>query len=133
MSTGYTESHSTTVGYVLWIFGFFGIHRFYYGKPLTGVLWLLTLGLLGIGWIIDFFLIPDMNRDACARYAAGRVDYSATWLLLIFLGPLGIHRFFMGKLPSGILYLLTGGLLGMGVLYDFATLNEQVHEVNLSG
>ena len=28
--------HSKLIGYILWIFGFMGAHRFYYGKPVTG-------------------------------------------------------------------------------------------------
>ena len=32
---GYVESHSLLVGYLLWIIGFTGAHRFYFGKPLT--------------------------------------------------------------------------------------------------
>ena len=39
---------------------------------------------------------------------------------------------YMGKWITGILYFLTGGLLGLGVLYDFWTLNEQVTMVNSS-
>ena len=42
--------HSITIGYILWIFGFTGSHRFYYGRPISGSIWFLTLGLLGIGW-----------------------------------------------------------------------------------
>ncbi len=37
--------------------GFFGIHRFYVGRPNTGVLYVCTLGLVLFGWIIDFILI----------------------------------------------------------------------------
>jgi hypothetical protein len=36
----------------------------------------------------------------------------------------------MGKLLTGLLYLLTGGLLLVGVLYDFWTLNSQISEEN---
>ena len=51
-------------------------------------------------------------------------------MLLTFLGLLGIHRMYLGKWLSGILYALTGGLLGVGVLYDFWTLNDQITVIN---
>lgn len=124
------ESHSVLLGYLLWIFGFMGAHRFYYGKPVTGVIWFFTLGLLFVGWIIDLFLIPAMDREAGDRFIPGPVNYNLTWILLTFLGPLGIHRFYMGKVFTGILYLLTGGLVMLGVLYDYLTLNKQLSEIN---
>ena len=124
------DTHLKSVGYLLWIFGFTGSHRFYYGKPLTGTLWFFTLGLLGIGWLIDLLLIPGMDRQADLRYQAGRTDYTVAWILLTFLGLLGIHRFYLGKIVTGVLYLLTGGLFGLGILYDFWTLNEQVSQLN---
>lgn len=128
----YKETHSTVVGYILWIFGFMGAHRFYFGKPISGTIWFFTLGLLGIGWIIDLFLIPGMREEADTRFASGRYDYTVSWILLTFLGYLGIHRFYLGKIMSGIVYLLTGGLLMIGVLYDYWTLNEQIHEKNIT-
>ncbi len=126
------ETHNLVIGYVLWIFGFTGAHRFYFGKPVSGTIWLFTLGLLGIGWLIDVFLIPSMYRRANRRYNPGPVDYSVAWILLTFLGLFGIHRFYMRKVGTGILYLFTLGLLGIGLIYDFWTLNSQVSEVNLS-
>ncbi len=124
------DTHSILLGYLLWIFGFIGSHRFYYGRQVTGVIWFFTLGLLFIGWIIDLFLIPGMAEEADDRYVPGPVDYNLTWILLTFLGALGIHRFYMGKIFTGILYLLTLGVFGLGILWDFLTLNEQLSEVN---
>jgi len=126
------DTHSKLVGYLLWIFGFTGSHRFYYGKPVTGTLWFFTFGLLGIGWLIDLFLIPGMNRSADRRFRKGAIDYSVAWLLQTFFGLFGLHRLYMGKWLTGILYLLTGGLFLVGWLYDFWTLNTQISELNAS-
>lgn len=124
------RTHSVLLGYLLWIFGFIGIHRFYYGKQVTGAIWFFTLGLLFVGWIIDLFLIPSMERETHRRFVAGPTNYNLAWVLLIFLGPFGVHRFYMGKLFTGLLYLITGGLFLIGYIYDIVTLNEQVSEIN---
>ena len=126
------QTHSKVIGYVLWIFGFTGSHRFYYGKPVSGTIWFFTAGLFLIGWIIDLFLIPSMARRADRRYAVGAIDYSLAWILLTFLGVFGIHRFYMGKWGTGIIYLVTLGLFGIGLIYDFWTLNSQISELNVS-
>lgn len=120
------DTHLKTIGYLLWIFGFLGAHRFYYGKPVTGTIWFFTLGLLGVGWLIDLFLIPGMDRESDLRFASGELDYSLAWILLTFLGLFGVHRMYQGKWLTGILYLFTGGICGLGVLYDFWTLNDQI-------
>lgn len=127
------DTHSKVIGYVLWIFGFMGAHRFYYGKTLTGILYFFTLGLLLIGWIVDLFLIPSMDRQADLRFAEGPKDYNVAWILLTFLGVFGIHRFYLGKWVTAIIYLLTLGLVGIGIVYDFCTLNQQISEVNHPG
>nr|MBV6629095.1 TM2 domain-containing protein [Oceanococcus sp. HetDA_MAG_MS8] len=124
------NSHSIIIGYVLWIFGFMGAHRFYYGRPISGVIYFFTLGLFFIGWIVDLFLIPGMDEAADRRYLDGDINYNLSWVLLTFLGVFGIHRFYMGKWVTGLIYLFTVGLLGLGILYDWCTLNDQIDDIH---
>jgi len=125
------ETHSLIIGYLLWVFGFTGSHRFYYGKPISGILYFCTLGLFFIGWFIDLFLMPSLDRQANARFEPGPISYNLTWILLTFFGVLGFHRFYMGKWISGFIYLFTVGLFGFGVLYDFLNVNSQVELENV--
>ncbi len=127
---GSQDTHSLLIGYLLWIFGFTGAHRFYYGRPISGTIYFFTLGLLFIGWLVDLLLIPGMDRSADHRYVTGPYDYNVAWILLTFLGLFGVHRMYLGKWITGALYLLTGGLLGIGYIYDYWTLNEQLSLVN---
>lgn len=124
------KSHSIPLGYLLWCFGFLGAHRFYFGKPKTGTLWFCTFGLLGVGWLIDIFLIPNMERDADLRYEKGKFDYNIGWILLTFFGFFGVHRFYLGRWISGLIWLCTGGLFFMGYLYDLWNLNEMISYEN---
>jgi len=52
--------------YLFWIAGLIGIaglHRIYLGKVKTGILWFLTLGLFGIGTIIDAFTLGSKVEE----------------------------------------------------------------------
>ena len=125
-----SNTHSTLVGYILWIFGFMGAHRFYFGRPVSGTIYFFTLGLLGIGWLIDLFLMPKLEERADMVYEVGDKNYTVAWVLLTFLGLFGIHRFYQGKIITGIIYLLTAGIFGIGWLYDLLTLNGHIDELN---
>lgn len=69
--------------YVLWLgclLQLHGLHRLYNGKILTGLIWLFSFGLFGVGQIIDLLLIPNMvdehNDKLAARQGAlpGKAD-----------------------------------------------------------
>jgi TM2 domain-containing membrane protein YozV len=124
------DTHSLAVGYLLWIFGFLGAHRFYFGRPVSGTIYFFTLGLFLIGWIIDLFIMPMLEDTAERRFQAGEYNYTIAWVLLTFLGVFGIHRFYQGKIGTGLLYLFTLGFCGIGVIYDYWTLNDQLSQRN---
>jgi len=52
------------------------------------------------------------------------------YLLWLFLGLLGAHKFYLGKIGMGILYIFTFGILGIGLLIDLFTLGNQVDIYN---
>lgn len=56
-----------------------------------------------------------------------------TWvayLLLLFLGALGVHKFYLGRIGAGIFYLFTLGGFGIGLIFDLFTLGQQVKTYN---
>ncbi len=65
------------ISYVLNVVAFFtflnGLHRLYNGKTKTGLLWLCTFGLFGVGQFVDLFLISNMveEHDQKLRLKAG--------------------------------------------------------------
>lgn len=62
-----SQRRSLGVSYLLWclaLVGVCGLHRFYNRKPLSGLLWLVSFGLCGVGQFIDLFLMSDLVRQA---------------------------------------------------------------------
>lgn len=57
-------------------------------------------------------------------------DVAVSYILWFFLGVLGVHHFYLGKVGRGVLWLLTGGLLGIGLIVDLFTLPSQVRQIN---
>ncbi len=58
-----SQPRTVANAYALWLLGLVGIagvHRMYLGRNLTGVLWLLSWGLCGVGQFLDVFFIPSM-------------------------------------------------------------------------
>jgi restriction system protein len=65
----------------------------------------------------------NSNVNTNVAMAAGRMKNKWVALLLcFFLGVFGAHRFYEGRIGSGILYIFTVGLFGFGVFFDFLAL-----------
>jgi len=62
----------------------------------------------------------------------GKKSKGTAYLLFFFclIGLCGFHRFYIGKIGTGIIYLFTFGLFGLGLIYDLFTLIKQVNNYN---
>ena len=62
-----------------------------------------------------------------------RYNVGVAYLLWLFsgFGALGLHRFYLGKIGTGLLWFFTGGLCGLGCIFDAITLSRQVREANI--
>jgi TM2 domain-containing membrane protein YozV len=106
--------------------GIFGVDRFYLGYTWLGVLKLATLGGCGIWALVDMFLVilkklPDAHGQPLGFVAPSDPsdkDWGSTLLISIFLGWLGIDRFFLGYTGLGVLKLVTVGGCGVWSLVD---------------
>ncbi|MFN9548406.1 MAG: NINE protein [Cyanobacteriota bacterium] len=73
------ERRSVALSYGLWclsLIGICGIHRIYNRKPLSGLLWLISFGLCGVGQLVDLLLIPTMVEAANHNAGLGRTPRS---------------------------------------------------------
>ena len=69
------------------------------------------------------YFIPQQNTRTVCPVSSSKSKNTAL-LLCFFMGVFGIHQFYVGKTGKGILYLLTGGLFGIGWLIDLFTIAE---------
>jgi hypothetical protein len=68
---GKDDEYSTGLAFGLWLaclLGACGIHRFYLGKSWTGLLYLFTFGLFGVGQIVDLVRMRELVEDANVRH-----------------------------------------------------------------
>jgi TM2 domain-containing membrane protein YozV len=83
-----TKSGKTAL-ILITLFGALGIHRFYVGKIGTGLLMLLTSGLLGLWTLIDLILIVQNKfKDAQGRYVVLSFDFSPRKKIALTLGAI---------------------------------------------
>ncbi len=64
------------------------------------------------------------------EYNGSKKSDTINFLLVFFLGFLGIHKFYLGNAGMGVLYFLTFGIFGFGSLYDLFTYKAAVFHHN---
>lgn len=117
------EPKSLADAYILWFpLGIFGFHHFYLRNYGMGFLYLFTLGLAGIGWLVDAFRMPSLVREANSVNPINNKEYSQCTAHILALSPAGMlggHHYYLNRPVWGLLYTLTLGLLGTGWIWDW--------------
>lgn len=131
-----TTKKSLVESYLLWlVFGLLGAHHFYLRRTEWGILYFLTGGLMGCGWLIDLFRMPylvsQVNNRSQDENSVKRKNISDTYTLWFPFGLLGFHHFYLENALLGGLYFITGGLFGIGWLVDLVRIPSLVKAANL--
>lgn len=75
------------------------------------------------------YILPEPGQPRVYVVDRG-LSVGVAYVLWLLIGLLGGHYFYLGKVGMGVLYLLTGGLLGIGWLIDLFTLKGQIERAN---
>lgn len=121
--------------------GILGGHHYYLNRPIWGILYTFTFGLMGVGWVFDWFRIPCLVRRANEHLQptltssdvikTGDKKYlDDAYILLFPFGFTGLHHFYLRRHGWGALYFFTFGVLGIGYLIDYFRLPCLVSEYN---
>lgn len=123
---------NTVQAYLFALPGFFGFHHFYLGRKAIGFTYFFTLGLCGIGWLVDLIRMPWLvKRSNKERKEFPLKHLDDAYLFYFPLGILGFHHFYLNRPCWGIIYFFTAGLFGLGWLVDLFRMPKLVKDANL--
>ncbi|KAK3761712.1 hypothetical protein RRG08_016144 [Elysia crispata] len=112
------------------ILGLFGAHHYYLKRTGWGILYTVTIGLLGTGWILDWFRIPFLLRRTRSETERMEKTLDDAYVLWFPWGFLGLHQFYLGRRKWWIIYLLSLGVFGIGWLMDGVRLPFLLKAIN---
>jgi len=114
--------------------GLLGFHHFYLKRYGFGLLYFFTLGVGGIGWLIDFIRMPHLVRDANRKIDRPEefqpITVTDAYLTWFPLGLLGLHHYYLRRPLWGVAYTFTFGIFGIGWLIDACRLPSLVRQTN---
>ena len=118
--------------YLLWlgfVFGVAGLHRIYNGKIMSGLIWLMTFGVFGVGQIIDLLLIPEMAENRARRLLGSRDGYNYQTVATVVEKPGDSLMMQLLKLAqaNGGRITVTQSVIATGE--DFDTVERQLSEM----
>jgi hypothetical protein len=106
------------------LFNVFGSHWHLFGGPVRFHSVLPAVLIICVLLIVAPRLFSHRSSMNKSR------DVGIAYILLILGGLLGLHKFYLNRPVMGVIYLLTGGLFFVGLLYDLVTLPAQVQTCN---
>ena len=123
---------NTAISYLFWsacLFGFCGLHRLYNGKIVSGLIWMFTFGLFGVGQLVDLVYVPKMAEARVQslrnrQYQLGKFDSAGlTQTAKTQAAPLTIQLLKLAKRNQGRLTVTDA------VLETEATFADVEHEL----
>ena len=86
--------------------------------------------LIFCAFIVALFILGSRSGYRRNSMNTNQRDTGIAYLLLLFGGVLGLHKFYLNRPAWGVVYILTGGLFCVGLIYDLFTLPAQVRRCN---
>lgn len=116
-------------------FGWLGLHHYYLGRKNFGLIYTFTCGLIGFGWIFDWFrirsLVRECNEQLYARNSKPTKRLDDAYILACNpIGFLGLYHYYLERKEWGIFYTVTLGVFGIGWILDIIRMPCLVQSVN---
>lgn len=123
------EGKSVGTAYILGLspLGIFGAYHYYLGNVKLGLIYTFTLGIFGIGWIVDLFRMPKLVKKA------GLDKRSVGTAYIMSMPPFGLfgaYHYYLGNYALGITYTLTLGIFSIGWIVDLFRMKKLVKAAN---